>query len=282
MEMKRRGFTMVETMSAVVVAGIVTFIVAQTSTMSARGFDKVSRIGSSADEGRRAMDVIVKDLRGAASALAKYPTTGVAAFTAEDDKTVILRLQKFDTANEPLPDQYKIVIYKLEAAPVESEGPFVIKRYTASKSGANDSTAVLDKVVCRNIGSMTFEFTNTETFTGNNSTDEFWFSDLPAANTANSKITVMVGGEDRVLDGYATLLPKRFRFAKPPSYGTVVDATYHVNPANFWDASASNTADAAFIKLVIRPRWKSDASVTKTRDITLTAHPVLVNKEDYL
>lgn len=280
MEMKRKsGFTLIQTLVAGGLAVMVTFLLAQTSLFSSYTFEKLQNQGASVNKSRGAFEKMVWDIRNGDRLLAKYPTTGTAVFNASDDNCIIIRQPKYDASQEPIADQFNIVIYRVDTATVASEGPRVVRRFRATINGTTQSTAISEGIVIPNLQSRTITTSINQTFYGDQSTKEYWLLSTPLAPTAEVKNEVLIGGVNRLNDGWATLSGTKITLDKALNYGVVADATYHSNPATSIDLSGDNGGTSVFLRITVRPQWKVQGGGTKTKDVTYTSRPTLMNRE---
>lgn len=278
--MKRKsGFTLIQTLVAAGLGMMVTFLLAQTSLFSSYTFEKLQNQGYSVNKARGAFEKLVWDVRNGDKLLSKYPTTGTAVFNASDDNCIIIRQPKYDASNEPLLNQFNVIIYRVDTTSVAAQGPRVIRRFRATINGSTQSTAIADGIVIPNVQSRTFTTAINQTFYGDQTTREYWLFSVPLAETAEVKNEVLIGGVDRLDDGWATLSGTKVTLDKAMNYGVVADATYHANPATSIDLSGDNGGTSVFLRITVRPQWKTQGRATKTKDVTYTSRPALMNRE---
>jgi hypothetical protein len=278
--MKRKsGFTLIQTLVAGGLAMMVTFLLAQTSLFSSYTFEKLQNQGFSVNKSRGAFEKLVWDVRNGDRLLAKYPTSGTAVFNASDDNCIIIRQPKYDASNEPIANQFRVIIYRVDSTSVAGQGPRVLRRFQAQINGSTQSTAISEGIVIPNIQSRTITTAINQTFYGDQSTKEYWLLSTPMSPTAEIKNEVLIGGVNRLDDGWASLSGNKITLDKALNYGVVCDATYHSNPATSIDLSGDNGGTSVFLRITVRPQWKTQGGRTKTKDVTYTSRPSLMNRE---
>ncbi len=288
MEMKtkrNKGFTTVELITAATIGLIVTALVSETAILTAKTFKKVGDVAQAHTFGRRAFDQFVADIQRADLSMAKFPAwSGSPWFTAADNSCIILRQPKFKADKTVDPKNWRVVTYRLVAAPTPEEGPYILKRTVSPLMIDPEvtSTASLGTttVVAKNIKSAEWSQMANQTFWGDQYTKDYYVRSAPEADTDQIKLKALVGGIDRLTDGNATIAGTKVTLFKPMQYGVAMDVSYHVSAGTALDYTGDNGAKAMFAKFVFQPRWTANDHSTKTRDITLSAMPQLENRQD--
>lgn len=288
MEMKRRtsrGFTTVELITAATVGLMATAILAETSILAARTFQKVGDVAKAHTFGRRAFDQFVADVQGADMSMAKFPAwTSTPWFTAAENQCVILRKPVFKADKTVDPKNFKVITYRLVAATVPADGPFVLKRTVSPlmiDPGVTSSASMgTTTIVAKNIKSVKWNQMTNQTFWGDQYTTDYYLISAPQADTAQIKLKALIGGVDRLTDGHATIAGNKVTIFKPLQYGVAMDVSYHTDPAYPLDYTANNGATAMFVNFVFQPRWTSTSGAEQRRDVALSAMPQLENKVD--
>jgi hypothetical protein len=287
MEVSRRrlrGLSLLELLMAVTIGTTATILLASTSLVAAKTFNKVTQVSRMHTFGRRTFDQFVADVQKADLSLNKFPTWGLNPwFTAKDDQCVILRQPVFKTDNTVDPTKFTIVAYRLIAATKASEGPFVLERTICpmTVSGLNMSaTKKPSKIIAKNIKRVNWNQMTSQTFWGDQSTKVYTLTTVPAADTPEIKLQALIGGANRLETGHVTLSGRTLTLVQAMQYGVALDVTYHIEPTTVAFNNGSNGATSIYTRFVFEPRWTSNDLTTKTREITLSAMPNLENKVD--
>jgi hypothetical protein len=287
MEVSRRrlrGLSLLELLMAVTIGTTATILLASTSLVAAKTFNKVTQVSRMHTFGRRTFDQFVADVQKADLSLNKFPTWGLNPwFTAKDDECVILRQPVFKTDNTVDPTKFTVVAYRLIAATKASEGPFVLERTICpmTVSGLNMSaTKKPSTIIAKNIKRVNWNQMTSQTFWGDQSTKVYTLTTVPAADTPEIKLQALIGGANRLETGHVTLSGRTLTLVQAMQYGVALDVTYHIEPTTLAFNNGSNGATSIYTRFVFEPRWTSNDLTTKTREITLSAMPNLENKVD--
>ena len=288
MEMKQhtqRGFSTMEIIAAATVGLMATALLAETSILATKTFKKVSEVASAHTVGRRAFDGFVADIQKADMSMAKFPGwSSTPWFTAKDDKCIILRQPKFKADLTVDTKNWTVVTYRLVAASVAADGPFVLNRTESPlmiNPGVSSSASMgTTRTVAKNIKSAVWNQMTNQTFWGDQYTKDYYIRSTPEPDTAQIKLKALIGGVDRLADGKATRSGNKITLYKSLQYGVAMDVSYRIKPEAALDYLADNSAGAVFAKFVFQPRWTANNHSTQTREITLSAMPQLENKPD--
>jgi prepilin-type N-terminal cleavage/methylation domain-containing protein len=280
----RRGFTLLELMTATTIGLMASLLLAQTSLMATKTFKKVSEISRMHTFGRRTFDQFVADVQKAELSLTQFPTNSVNPwFKAKDNDCVILRQPVFLADNTVDPNNSKVVVYRLIPALKADEGPYVLERTVGSIAinglvvSSKSGTKV---VVAKNIKSVNWNQMTSQTFWGDRSSKVYTLTSTPAADTNEIKLQALIGGVNRLQSGHAVLAGKTVTLFQAMEYGVAMDVTYHIDPTTVAFNNGSNGATSIYTKIVFQPRWTANDLSIKTRDISLSAMPNLENKVD--
>jgi hypothetical protein len=269
-----------EVLTVTGLALLVVFLLGETSALASKSFERVQSTGTSATKFRYIFESFIEDIRISSATLCKYPVATTAAFTADDDKVLILKQPMFDTNNDVLPTKHKVVIYKLEAAATAEDGPYVLQKYTATIDGTSESAPAHAGTVAKNIASGEWTTQVNQVFVGNKYNTEFWLFKAPKTPTAEIKTLILVGGVDRLTDGNATITGSKVTFVKPPSYGVVVDASYRGQETTNIDSTGNNGGSSVFVRFKMRTKWRTAGEEENTRDVTFSSRPQLTNRPE--
>ena len=288
MEMKphsNRGFSTMEIVAAATIGLLATALLAETSILATKTFKKVSEVASAHTVGRRAFDMFVADVQKADLSMAKFPAWSSSPwYTAKDDKCIILRQPKFKSDLTVDTKNWTVVTYRLVAASVAADGPFVLKRTESPlmvDPGVSSSASMgTTRTVAKNIKSVQWNQLTNQTFWGDRNTKNFYIRSTPEPDTAQIKLKALIGGEDRLADGKATISGTKVTLYKAMQYGVAMDVCYRIKPETSLNATGDNSASAMFVKVVFQPQWTGNDHTTKTREVTLSAMPQLENKVD--
>lgn len=280
-----RGFSMMEMITAAAIGLLVTVVLAETSILAAKTFKKVRDVSNAHTSGRRAFDQFVADVQKADLSMAKFPAWSPSPwYTAQDNQCVILRQPKFKADNTVDPKNWTVVTYRLTAATVPEDGPYILRRTVSPlmvDPGVSSSASMgTTKIVAKNLKSVEWNQMTNQTFWGNQSTKNYYIMSTPEPDTDQIKLKVLIGGIDRLDDGLATISGKKITIYKAMQWGVAMDVSYHIPPAVSLDATGNNGATAMFTKFVFQPRWVANDLSTKSREVTLSAMPQLENKVD--
>lgn len=274
-----------EIIAAATIGLMVTVMLAQTSLLASKTFKKVSEVANANTVGRRAFDTFVSDVQKADLSMAKFPAWSSSPwYTAKDNECIILRQPKFKADLTVDTKNWTVVTYRLEAAAVTAEGPYVLKRTVSPlmvDPGVSQSASMgTTRVVAKNIKSVEWSQMTNQTFWGDRYTTDFYIRSAPQPDTAQIKLKALIGGVDRLADGKAVRSGTKITLYKAMEYGVAMDVSYRIKPETALDYTGDNSASAMFIKFVYQPRWTANDHSTKTRDVTLSAMPQLENKID--
>ncbi len=281
---KRRGFTLLETITAASIGLMATVLLAETSLMAAKTFKKVNDVSRMHTFGRRTFDQFVADVQKAELSLTQFPTYSANPwFKAKDDLCVILRQPIFLADNSVDPVNARVVVYRLVPALKPADGPFVLERTSGSirmvgtTTSSNRGTSV---VVAKNIKSVNWNQMTSQTFWGDRSSKVYTLISTPSADTKEIKLQALIGGVNRLESGHAKLSGKTVTLFQAMEYGVAMDVTYHIEPTTVAFNNGSNGATSIYSRIVFQPRWTANDFSTKTREISLSAMPNLENKVD--
>ena len=281
---RRRGISLLELLMAVTIGTTVTLLLASTSLVAAKTFNKVTQVSRMHTFGRRTFDQFVADVQKADLSLNKFPTwTQSPWFTAKDDKCVILRQPVFKADKTVDSTRFSVVIYRLVTPAQASDGPFVLERTVCPLQQTptlNSASRGPSLVVAKNIKRVNWNQMTSQTFWGDQSTKVYTLTTVPAADTPEIKLQALIGGVNRLDTGHVTLSGRTLTLFQAMQWGVALDVTYHIEPTTLAFANGSNGATAIFTRFVFEPRWTANDLSTKTREITLSAMPTIDNKVD--
>ena len=270
--------TLIEIMVSCALMGMLVYITVEANVLASRSFQRISDASSSASTGRVGFDRLLEDIRNADAHLFQYPTVGTIYAKSDRTSTIILRSKRFDVNGDVINGQYDVKIYRLEAV-TGGDGPYVLKRYLASVlNPSQPPKPTLDKVVATRVKSLDIRTAATEVFYGDQSTKSFTLIGLPYGSDSLITESVLVGGVNRLLDGYASLSSKKITFIKAPNSAVPIDVTYQVKPDESFQADGSTIANFVVLKMVVQAQWKTATSVVQNRDITLSSRVMLLNR----
>ena len=278
MEIKRkRGVSLIEVMVVIGLTLMVSIILGNVSTISRSAMEKSTDVSVVINKGKGAFEKFVKDANDSDMMLCQYPVNSTAVYTAADNSTVIFRQPTFDSSNEPVDNNYTIIVYRVTTTAVAAEGPFVLKRYKGSVVNGTENALVYEGVTAKNLNSATIQTAVNQQYWGDNSTSDFYLFTTPSTATPEIPTEFLVGGVDRLADGNATLAANKVSTVKPMKYGVRGDATYRIDPAYKVDSAGSNGGTSLYIKFTLAPQWKTIGRTTKSKDFVFTSQPSLQN-----
>jgi hypothetical protein len=274
---RERGVSLVEVMVVTALTVLFTIILGNVSTISRNSIEKVTDVGVALDKGKGAFEKLVIDVNNSDIMLCQYPVNGSPTYTAADDDTLILRQPTFDSNNDPIVDQYKVIVYRVTTTTSSEDGPFVLKRYTASITGSTESSLTYGGVVAKNIKEAKIQTAVDQQFWGDYYTTNFYLYTGPSAGASEIPTQFLIGGVDRLADGKAVLSSNLVTTFKPLVPGVRADAIYRIRPEFKVDSTGFNGGSSAYLKFTIAPQWKSLGRQTKSRDFVFTSQPLLQN-----
>ena len=278
MEMRRkRGVSFIEVMVVISLTLLFSIILGNVSTISGNSIEKTTDVAVVINKSKIAFEKIVKDVNESDMMLCQYPVNGTPSFTAANDSVIILRQPTFDSSHEPVVNQYKVVIYVVEAAGTANDGPFVLKRHKATINGSTETAPVSDGIVAKNIKTPKIQTAVNQQFWGDYYTTDFYLFTTPQAATPEIPVQFLIGGVDRLADGKAVLAANTVTTFKPMKQGVRADATYPVNPTYQVDGTGNNGGTSLYLKFTVSPQWKSIGRQTKSRDFVFASQPSLNN-----
>lgn len=282
---RNRGISTMEVVTAISLSVLATFILADTTILAAQTFRKVGEVATAHTFGRRAFDRFIADAQAANLSMAKFPAWSSSPWhVAKENQCVIFRQPKFKADMTVDPENFKVIVYKIEAAATAADGPFVLKRWECPlrivPAGSSSASNGTPQIVAKNIKSVKWnQFTNL-TYWGDRYTKDYYMRSTPEADTNEIKLKALIGGVDRIASGHATVSGTKVTLFKAMEYGVAMDVTYHTDPDLSLDYTANNGASGMYASFVFQPRWTDKNGATKTRQITLSAMPTFDNKEE--
>lgn len=276
---KHLGMSLVELMVSISIMLGVFLLVSNATIMSTQNLSKNNVSSDIAQQARQAMYKISDDLANADFCLAKYPTSGTASYTADNSSTLIIRVPVFTVTGDPVSGQYTVVIYRIENAVNSEDGPKVLKRYTASINGGTQSTAVLDRIILKNVKTMYNVFSTNELFFGDTWTTSFNLVAPHKGSDSRFTETVLVGGEDRLSTGKATFsTTNQITFDQAPNWQIPIDVSYQINPGELVTPEGGNYASKVTVGFSVEPQWRQMDRSTGKRLIVLHNSVQLMNR----
>ncbi len=274
---RKRGTSIVEVMVVIALTMLFSIILGNVSVISSNSIEKTTDIAVVINKSKTAFEKLVKDVNNADTMLCQYPVNSTAIHTAADNQVIILRQPTFDSSNDPIDNVFKVVIYKIVAAGVPSEGPYVMKRFTGMINSGVESALVSEGVVAKNIKNPKIQTAVDQQYWGDNSTTSFYLYTSPQPATPELPVQFLIGGVDRLSDGKALLSANAITTYKPMNYGVRADAIYPIDPSYKVDSTGFNGGTSLYLKFTVTPQWKSIGRATKTRDFVFTSQPALNN-----
>jgi hypothetical protein len=256
---------------------MVAIILGNVTSISSNSFQKTSDVGYAINKTKVAFEKFVKDVNNADMMLCQYPVNGTPIYTSADDDTIILRQPMFDTNNDPIDNQFNVVVYRLVSTIVPADGPMILKKYTSTIVGGTENSLTYQGIVAKNIKAGTIQTAVDQQYWGDYSTTDFYLYTTPDVATAQIPTAFLVGGVDRLADGKAVLAGNKITTFKAMNSGVRADAVYHIDPSYKVDSTGFNGGTSLFVKFTIAPSWKSVGLVTKSRDFVFSSQPALLN-----
>jgi len=235
---QKRGFSLVETLTVVLITVMVVgtiFAVVLQSGRVAKKVDVQTQDGSRAQVG---LEILNNDLQKASGALVKYPTA-TGEYTSDQDTTLILQLPIFDDKGVRDPLKYEVVVFTVEVPEGESKEALV--KYRATVENGVEGELKRDRTVVANVNEMTLVYKATESFLGNDSQTIFGLRATPDLSVVKPKF--LIGTKDWNDDKWGTLVGGSVKFTRPPRSGVPIDVVYGIDPATSSGASGLNAAN---------------------------------------
>lgn len=247
----RQAFTLTEVLIGAMFTTMMLGLLFSVSQQALRLANKVDRQSSMTLAAKSSMERLVSDTSRADSILTKYPPTNP-QFNTADQNTIVLRLPKFNDKGQALLGEYEIVIYQLEATP---DGTFDLVRYVAPMVGTNCPAAVKDRIVGKNIESLSMSYSATQEFVTNGSQSTWGLRGNAIAPDAYSPNQIMINGVNWAEQGFGRFGTNTISFERAPKANALIDVAYRVAPdvmVNSWGANAANIVN---YRLALRAEW---------------------------
>jgi hypothetical protein len=277
-EMRRvRGVSFIEVMVVIAMTLLFSIILGNVSIISGNSIEKTTDVSVVMNKSKGAFEKLVYDVNKSDIMLFQYPVNNTAVYTSQDDSTIILRQPAFDSSNEPVANSFKVVIYRVTTTTTASEGPLVLKRYTATIVDGVESSITYEGIVAYNIKTAKIQTAVDQQFWGDYYTAEFTLYAVPGPATPEIPTQFLIGGVDRLDDGKAVLTSNKITTFKAMLPGVRADAIYRIDPTTKVDSTGFNGGSSLYLNFTIAPQWKSVGRETKSKDFVFTSQPLLQN-----
>ncbi len=278
--MKRRllrGMTLVEGIVATALTVVITLIAIEAGLGASQSIARVSTTSKIAGDGRNAFQKILMCARTANGLLTRYPSTGKAAFAANKDRTLILRNPVFNAQGEPIPNRFQVDIFVLETA-TGDQSPNAIRHYQAQVDNGTESATANRGIIATRVNRLTYRAVANEVFFGNRTTLTFRLVTRPVTADSLAPEQVLVGGTNRLLDGWATRSGDKVTFKLAPENQVPIDVTYQVDPTVSSSTDRVNVANVLALQIVYSPRAKNRSYRELGADLKLESRVMLMNR----
>ncbi len=272
-----RGITLVEGIVATALTVVITLIAIEAGLSASQSIAKVGNTAKISGDGRNAFQKILMCSRTSNGFMTRYPTTGRAAYAANRDRTLILRNPQFDSNGDPIAGRFLVDIFTLEAATGDS-APNQIRHFQATINNGTESSVLNRGVIATRVKSFTYRTVANEVFFGNRSTLTFRLVARPITADALAPEQVLVGGTNRLLDGWATRTGDRVTFKLAPENQVPIDVTYQVDPTVSAASDRINVANVLALQIVYSPRTKNRSYRELGADLKLESRVMLMNR----
>lgn len=269
--------TLVEGIVATALTVVITLIAIEAGLGASQSIARVSTTSKIAGDGRNAFQKILMCARTANGLLTRYPSTGKAAFAANKDRSLILRNPVFNPQGEPIPNRFQVDIFVLETA-TGDQSPHAIRHYQASVDNGTESATADRGIIATRVNRMTYRAVANEVFFGNRTTLTFRLVTRPVTADSLAPEQVLVGGTNRLLDGWATRSGDKVTFKLAPERQVPIDVTYQVDPTVSSATDRVNVANVLALQIVYSPRAKNRSYRELGADLKLESRVMLMNR----
>lgn len=268
---------MSELLIAMTISGFALTALLSTVVFSTRVTNKLANTIPTLGKAHNAYETLNSDIQAADRVLTAYPLASP-TFQTNKTNTLILRIPA-NSGGTTTVGSYDIVIYYLAAQSGEN-GPFVLKRYTATSVGGVESTPALKGTICSNIKSLNYNYIAHETFSGYNSYRKFALKSPPLANdTEFDDNKVIVDGVDCIADGSCSFNDlNQLEFDAPLPWYHLADCYYSIDPTVAVTDGNGNNAYEVSTTFNVRVRYQGSTSADITRYVELTNRSALRNR----
>jgi hypothetical protein len=285
--MNRRGTSILEMMTVAVLGVLVIFAMVAATSVTSRSQQKVSSGTDVSMRARQSLDVVMRDVMQAYEVVSAYPIAGPTSFSSNDTNTLILKLPKL-SSGEVVPYEWELVMYRLEPI-TGDQGPMLLKRSvaaynenwsTSEKSINKFGTA---KTVAVNITDFDLAYIAHERL-AHTDTDPNKILKRFTLRTASQghrdivKQQAFLEGDDMIAAGTATFSGNTINVASSlPAY-KIIDAYYVIDPSDVIGGDGKSNANEIAVRFKLKPRWKNEGNVDKTRQILVQSRATLRNQ----
>jgi type II secretory pathway pseudopilin PulG len=274
---KKRGFSLVEVMVGTGVMVMFLLIIAEGSGIAATFFNRTRAETVLVNDFRRGFELMVNDIRESQGVLVQYPTS-TPTFSSSESDTIILRMPKFTDTNELVNTSAQVKIYRIESK-TGADGPFVLKLYTANINNYADGDVTDRGILVKNVVSSKFAYVTNEYRFGDYWTKAFSLAGTPVINSQTvTSTSAIVGGVNRLTDGWALIDDRTLRFELAPKSGVPIDISYHVSPDEDSGTLGLNPANMVEVRMTIRAASKDRGSRNVSRDTDLGTKVAIINR----
>lgn len=267
---KSRGFTLIEISVAMVISTMLVIFLVNLTLQATRLANKSdSNVNVFAKE-RRAFSSIVQDITRADMVLVQGKSPAGVNWGTDGTSTLVLRIPRTG-------GNFDYVIYRREAQ-AGVTGPNVLRLYQGTITGGVMSNSRLVDTVAENVRSFSLEYGAIDTFWGDWWTKSYTLRTLPLSPTTNFPITAVVGGSDRLADGYATRNGQIINITYAMKGGVTMDVSYPISPNITANSDGGNAASSVMVKLEVEPVWKDARQADRSKIIVLKSIASLRNR----
>lgn len=274
---RTRGITLFEGIVATALTVVITFIAIEAGLSASQSIAKVSNTAKVSGDGRNAFQKILMCSRTANGCMTRYPTTGKVTFAANKDRTLIFRNPQFDANGDPISGKFQVDIFTLESATGEN-APSQIRHFQGTIDNGQESSLANRGVIATRVKSFTYRTVANEVFYGNRSTKTFRLVARPITADGLAPEQVLVGGTNRLLDGWATRSGDKVTFKLAPENQVPIDVSYQVDPTVASGADRINVANVLALQIVYSPRTKNRSYRELGADLKLESRVMLMNR----
>lgn len=259
--MKRGGFTLVETIMAVMLTALAVLLVVNSMVSSSRFARNVNNNVSSSIQCRKGLEMITSDIRAAESIMVQFPTWS-GTYRSNTTDTIVMRIPNGGLVTSP---NYNVIVYQWTAA-TGAKAPGVVKRYIGTMNGGAETAPVLDREVAFGVTCL-FEYWAVQAELANG-TQSAWA--LPPGSIAGSENPqAIVAGADRVAAGTAAFAGGTATFTPRPAAGSQMTFLYPINVTSSPGGQLSYTGS---VKVSLTPTYEdrnANSTITnKTQPVT--------------
>jgi len=267
---KERGFTLIEISVAMVISTMLLVFLVNLTLQATRLANKSDSTVNAFAKERRAFTAIVQDITRSDMVLVQGKSPTGANWSTNTNSTLVLRIPVAGGS-------YEYVIYRREPQ-AGVLGPNVLREYRGTITGGVMSNSRLVDTIAENVRAISLEYGAIDTCWGDWWTTSYTLRAVPLSPTTNFPVTAIVGGANRLADGYATQNGQIINLRYAMKGGVTMDVNYPIAPNLTANSSGGNAASSVMVKLDVEPVWKDAKQANSSKIIVLKTIASLRNR----